>query len=254
MSIVIVSPSRIARDRAALDGLGGDVADHHPAGRAGEAAVGDQRDLLAEALADDRRGHLRASRACRGRRPGPRCGSRRRRRARSRSALTAAKQSSSDSKTRAGPVWPVRSVPASLTTAPSGARLPRRIARPPCRLERVVERAARPPGPAASLAASASSPIVRPLTVISSRCSRPASSSRLSEQRHAAGLVEVGGDEAAAGLEVGEQRRALGDPLEVVDVELDAGLVGDGEQVQDAVGRAARRADHRDRVLDRVAW
>ena len=45
-------------DRAALDRLGGDVADHQPAGGAGEAAVGEQRDLLAEALADDRRGHL----------------------------------------------------------------------------------------------------------------------------------------------------------------------------------------------------
>ena len=46
------------RDRAALGRLGGDVADHQAAGGAGEAAVGDHRDALAQALADDRRGHL----------------------------------------------------------------------------------------------------------------------------------------------------------------------------------------------------
>ena len=77
----------------------------------------------------------------------------------------------------------------------------------------------------------------------------------LGEHADAAGLVEVGGDEAPAGLQVGEQRGLLGDPLEVVDVELDARLAGDGEQVEDAVGRAPRHgADVGDRVLDRVAW
>ena len=40
----------------------------------------------------------------------------------------------------------------------------------------------------------------------------------LEDHRHAAGRVEVGGDEAAARLEVGEERRAAGDPLEVVNV------------------------------------
>ena len=46
-------------------------------------------------------------------------------------AFTAAKHSSSESKTRAGPRCTVRSWPASFTTHPSGARLPRRIAMPP---------------------------------------------------------------------------------------------------------------------------
>src|SRR5436305_15153 len=46
-------------------------------------------------------------------------------------AVTAAIASSSDSNARAGPEWRRRSWPASLTTQPSGARLPRRIARPP---------------------------------------------------------------------------------------------------------------------------
>ena len=74
------------------------------------------------------------------------------------------------------------------------------------------------------------------------------------DQRHAAGAVEVGGDVAAAGLQVGEQRRLPGDPLEVGHLERDPGLAGDGEQVEDAVGRAAGGADAGDRVLERLAW
>ena len=45
--------------------------------------------------------------------------------------LTAVKQSSSLSNTRAGPRWRSRSWPASLTTQPPGARFPRRTASPP---------------------------------------------------------------------------------------------------------------------------
>ena len=75
----------------------------------------------------------------------------------------------------------------------------------------------------------------------------------LGDHADAARLVEVGGDEVPTRLQVGEQRRALGDPLEVVELELDACLAGDGEQVQHAVGRAARRADAGDRVLQRIA-
>ena len=75
----------------------------------------------------------------------------------------------------------------------------------------------------------------------------------LEDHRHAAGGVEVGGDEAAAGLEVGEQRRRPRDPLEVVHRQLDPELVGERDQVQDAVGRAAGGADAGDRVLQRVA-
>ena len=93
-------------------------------------------------------------------------------------ALTAAKQSSSDSNTRAGPVCPVRSVPASLTTAPCGARLPRRIASPPSLFSGSASgRTTSWPGSSTALAAS--SPIVRPLTVSSSACRIPASASRL---------------------------------------------------------------------------
>ena len=48
-----------------------------------------------------------------------------------RPSFTAANVASSESKTRAGPRKNTRSAPASLTTHPSGARFPRRIAMPP---------------------------------------------------------------------------------------------------------------------------
>ena len=110
------------RDRAALGGLGADVADAEAAGGAGEAAVGDQRDLLAHALAVERRGggeHLAHAGAALGALVADdddvafarRC------------ASTAAKVSSSHSKTCAGPVKTARprGMPATFTIAPSGA-------------------------------------------------------------------------------------------------------------------------------------
>ena len=45
--------------------------------------------------------------------------------------------------------------------------------------------------------------------------------------RHAAGLVQIGGHILAAGLQVAQQRRALADPVEVVDVQIDPHFVGD---------------------------
>ena len=42
------------------------------------------------------------------------------------------------------------------------------------------------------------------------------------------------------------------DPVEVVELELDAGLVGDGEQVQHGVGGATERHDDGDGVLERL--
>ena len=54
------------RERPAERGLGRDVADHHAARRAGEAPVGEQRDLLAHALPVEQRGdaeHLAHARA-----------------------------------------------------------------------------------------------------------------------------------------------------------------------------------------------
>ena len=54
--MVMTSPFSHRRDRAAVHGLGSDVAGHEPARGAREAAVGEQRDLVAEPLPHERRG------------------------------------------------------------------------------------------------------------------------------------------------------------------------------------------------------
>ena len=113
-------------DRPAASSLGRDVPDHQPARRAAEAPVGDERDRVAEPAADDRRGdreHLghagRARRALRRGRRRPRPAARHRRRP---------PPCTSPPTRRRAPArgGRGRSWPASLTTAPSGARLPRR--------------------------------------------------------------------------------------------------------------------------------
>ena len=68
----------------------------------------------------------------------------------------------------------------------------------------------------------------------------------------AAGVVQVARDEAPAGLQVGDDRRPVGDRAELVDVEREAELVGDREQVQHAVRRAAGGRDRGDPVLERA--
>ena len=72
------------------------------------------------------------------------------------------------------------------------------------------------------------------------------------DQGHAARLVHVGRGVAAARLHVGDDRRPVGDGAELVDVERDAVLVRDGEQVEHAVGRATGRGDAGDPVLERI--
>ena len=73
------------------------------------------------------------------------------------------------------------------------------------------------------------------------------------DERHAAGAEHVGRVVAAPRLHVGEHGRPRRDLVEVVDRERDAELPRDREEVQDAVGRAARRDDRRCGVLDRLA-
>src|SRR3954447_20069338 len=72
----------------------------------------------------------------------------------------------------------------------------------------------------------------------------------LDDDGDAAGLVQVGGDVAAAGLEVAQHRGGRADAVEVVDVEVDPRLAGDRQQVQDAVGGAAGGGARGDRVLE----
>ncbi len=75
----------------------------------------------------------------------------------------------------------------------------------------------------------------------------------LHDERDPAGLVEVGSDVLAAGLERAQQRRARADAVEVVDRELDPHLGRHREQVQDAVRRAAAHGDDGDGVLEALA-
>ena len=80
----------------------------------------------------------------------------------------------------------------------------------------------------------------------------PDSISRLHHQRAAAGGVQVGGDEAARRLEIGDERRPRADAIEIGQRQLDARFPRDRQQVQHGVGRSAGRRDDGDRVLDRL--
>ena len=73
------------------------------------------------------------------------------------------------------------------------------------------------------------------------------------DQRDAARLVHVERGVAAARPHVGDERGPVGDGPELVDVERDPELVGDREQMQHAVGRAAGGGHAGDPVLERLA-
>ena len=51
-------------------------------------------------------------------------------------------------------------------------------------------------------------------------------------------------------LNVREQRHLRADAVEVLDVKVDLGFMGDRQQMQDGIGRASEGHDHRDGVLE----
>ena len=69
-------------------------------------------------------------------------------------------------------------------------------------------------------------------------------------QARAAGVVEVHGHVLAAGLDVGDDGRALGDGVELIDGERDAELAGDGHQVHHRIGGTTRRGHRCHGVVD----
>ena len=75
----------------------------------------------------------------------------------------------------------------------------------------------------------------------------------LAEQPAPAGAVDVDGRVAASRFEVGDDRGAIADGVEVVDVEGDPDLAGYREQVQHEVGRASRGRPGGDAVLEGLA-
>ena len=73
---------------------------------------------------------------------------------------------------------------------------------------------------------------------------------RLHHDGDAADLVDVVHHEAPEGLEVADVRDLGADPVEVVEGQVDLGLAGDGEEVQDGVGRATEGHHDGDGVLE----
>ena len=74
----------------------------------------------------------------------------------------------------------------------------------------------------------------------------------LQHERHPARLIQVRRDVLPSRLQVAQQRSALGDRLELVDLQRHAHFPRDRQQVQHAVGRAAAGRDRRDRVVQRL--
>ena len=239
-------------ERAAVERLGRDVPDHQPVGGAGEAAVGDQRHLVAEPLADERRGdvqHLAHPRPAGGafvadhddvaRLDRPRLDG-------GEAVLLGVEHAR-----RAAVMQPL--VARELDDAAVGREVAAQDREAARRLERVVPRdddvlPGALVGAVGDLAERAA--VDRDQHP---RATRPAAHQLAGDERDAAGLEEVGRDVAAARLDVGDDRRARRDRVEVVDRELDPGLGGDRQQVQDAVRRASGRGDRGDRVLEGVA-
>ena len=75
----------------------------------------------------------------------------------------------------------------------------------------------------------------------------------LGEETRAAGLLVVLRGVLAAGREVADEGRALGDVVEVVHGERDVELARDGDEVEHGVGAAAGGGDGGDGVLDGLA-
>ena len=184
------------------------MADHQAAGGAGEAAVGDHRDALAEALADDRRGDLQHL-------PHPGAADR---------ALVADHDDVAgvdllvldgaeavlfglEDAGRAGLLAALGA--GDLDHGALRGEVAAHDRQAAFGLERVVERAhdflARRLGRRRGVLADRLAGDRDRVAV-----QEPGFGEPLEDHRHAAGRVEVGGDEAAAGLEVGEQRRRCG--------------------------------------------
>ena len=74
----------------------------------------------------------------------------------------------------------------------------------------------------------------------------------LHHDRHAARFIKILGDVIATRLEVHEIGGVAEDFADIVQIEVDAGLVGDGGQVQPRVGRAAGAGHDAGGVLQRL--
>ena len=167
-------------------------------------------------------------------------------------SVTASIAPCSPSKTRAVPSKMSASKPADFTTAPSGASEPRRIDEPAGLVDRVAHRV---DDRAVGVRRGDLGQVLgHGLPGHGERVpvQQAGVQQRPEDDRDAADAVHVGHHEPAERLHVGQERGAVADPVEVLEVQVDLRLVGDRHQVQDGVGRAAERHDHGDRVLERL--
>ena len=241
------------RDRAALGRLGADVADAEAAGGAGEAAVGDQRHLLAHALAGEGGGgreHLAHAGA----------------------ADRALVADDDDLALLVGALLHrVEGVLLALEDAGGagedllrlghagdlhdgalGGEVAHEADDAAGLRDRLVDRVDHP---AVGFAADVVELLAdgAPARGDAVAVEEAGAHELLEHHRHAAGLEEVLGDVFAARLEVDEIGGVVEDVADVLEGELDPGLVGDRRQVQPAVGRAAGAGDDAGGVLEALA-
>ena len=73
------------------------------------------------------------------------------------------------------------------------------------------------------------------------------------DDRHPSHPVDVAHHIATERLHVGEEWNLRADAMEVLDMQVDVRLMGDGKQVEDRIRRAAERHQYGDRVLEGLA-
>ena len=160
----------------------------------------------------------------------------------------------SPSKTRAVPSKRVVSMPATLTTPPLGASEPAQhgdaAAGVDRRRERVDDLAVGRGRIEGGEVLRHGAPRHRDAVAVE----EPGLEQLAHHHGDAAHPVDVHHVVLAVGLRVGDVRHPRRHPVEVVELELDACLVGDGEEMEHGVGRAAERHHHGDGVLERRLW
>ena len=142
------------------------------------------------------------------------------------------------------------SLPVIFATAPSVARLPRRITKWLSFLIGLSKRLDdRLPGGIGFHAAQAFRAMVSPVTVRAVAVEQSFVEQHFHQRPDAADGDEFGHQMFAARFQVGEHGHAFADAGEIVKGQLHLRGMGDGEQVQHGIGRAAERDDHGDGVL-----
>ena len=233
------------RDRASPHRLGRDVADHHAPRRAAEAAVGDEHDRVAELAPDDRRGdrqHLRHAR-----RPGRPLVPDDDDLARLDDALVDGLQARSlGAEDPRRPAVRRALVPRELHDRALGREVAAKHAERSARLERLSRRrdhlAVRIRAPRRVLGDRPA--VDRGSVAVQVR------QQLLDHRRGASGAVHVARDETTAWGQARDDRGRGRQAIEVFELERDARLVRDRQQMQHGVRRAARSGDADDRVLE----